>query len=229
MKRKASTALKGGVSKKPTLRRQGAVYGAAALKGRKSALLRYEEKKYFDTTLAFSFDTTGEVPATGQLALIPQGDTASTRDGRQCIVESIQVKGLAFFTPGAAANTSVETSYLYLVQDRQANGAAAAITDVFTGNNMVTNMVNLDNSKRFRILKKWVMVWNPMAGVVGTLPYQVQEFEWFGACNIPLDFSGANGTIDELKSNNIFLCAGGANFVDDGVTVTGKCRLRFRG
>ena len=32
-----------------------------------------EELKFFDTALSFTCDATGEVPATGQLALIPQG------------------------------------------------------------------------------------------------------------------------------------------------------------
>lgn len=176
-------------------------------------------------------DTTAEVPATGQLALIPQGDTESTRDGRQCTITSIQIKGLLYFVPGVTAGTSAEVSYLYLVLDTQCNGAAAAIDDVFTGNNLNTAMINLANSRRFRILKKWRFSWNPAAGAIGagTLPYMVKTIDFFKRVNIPMEFSGITGAITEIKSNNIFLCAGGANLQDDGVTVQGKCRVRFRG
>jgi len=39
------------------------------------------ELKNLDTALSFSFDTTGEIPATGQLALVAQGDTENNREG----------------------------------------------------------------------------------------------------------------------------------------------------
>lgn len=207
--------------------RSGGFYGRYGQAARDNGLV--PESKFLDTALAFSFDTTGEVPATGQLALIPQGDTESTRDGRQCTITSIQIKALLYFVPGVTAATASEVSYLYLVQDTQCNGAAADISDVFTGNNFNNNMINLANSRRFRILKKWKYVWNAFAGAVGTLPYQSKSLEYFQLCNIPMEYSGTTGAIGEIRSNNIFLLAGGANFVDDGVTVQGKCRIRFRG
>ena len=72
------------------------------------------EKKFFDTTVSFQVDTTAEVPATGQLNLIVQGDTESTRDGRVCHVKSIHFRGLAQFAPGAAATAST-VGYMYCI------------------------------------------------------------------------------------------------------------------
>lgn len=185
------------------------------------------EKKFFDTALGFAFDTTGEVPATGQLALIPQGDTGSTRDGRQCVVESIHIRGNAFLTPAASA-TAADVIFMYCVWDKQANGAAAAVTDVLTSNLLTSAMINLENSDRFIILKKWRIPMEAKAGVTTAYNNHVRSIEWFKKVNIPMQFGTAAVDITQIKSNNIFLLAG-ASLLDDITTFTGTCRLRFRG
>jgi len=184
------------------------------------------EKKFFDTAISFNFDNTMEVPATGQLALIPQGDTESTRDGRKAVVKSIQIRGALTFAPAAAASAGTIT-YLYLILDTQTNGAAAAITDVFTSNVSHSNMLQLNNSGRFRILKKWVHVYNSGAGVTTAYNIVTKSLEFFKKCNVPLDWNGTAGAITELRSNNIFLMAGSSS--DDLVNFDGTCRLRFYG
>lgn len=186
------------------------------------------EKKFFDTALAFSIDTTGEVPATGQLCLIPQGDTESTRDGRSCVIKSIQLKMNLGYVPSAAANAS-GVMIIYLVQDMQTNGAAAAVTDVFTGTDPTIAMVNMANSKRFKILKKFVRAFNSQAGVTTAYNTVHMHIDYFKKCAIELEFSSTTGAITELKSNNVFLIAQATVGIDDLVTVSGNCRLRFRG
>lgn len=186
------------------------------------------EKKFFDTALAFSIDTTGEVPATGQLVLIPQGDTESTRDGRKAVIKSIQLEMNLQLGPSAAAQASGLTS-IYLVLDTQCNGAAAAATDVFTGTNFTTALLNLNNSGRFRILKQWTHAWNPGAGVTTAWSNVTKKISYFKRCNIPIDWSSTTGAIGEIRSNNIFLMAGADAGIDDVVAVGGNCRVRFMG
>jgi len=188
------------------------------------------EKKFFDTTLSFQIDATSETAstgATGQLCLIPQGDTESTRDGRQCTIDSITIKGLLTFDPAAAADASGVT-WIYLVQDTQTNGAQAAITDIFTTSTLI-NMVNLANSSRFKLLKKWVHTWNPPAGATGAYNTQSAYLDYYMKCNIPLEFSAGTGALTELKSNQVFLAYGSNTSIDDLVGFAGICRLRFRG
>lgn len=184
------------------------------------------ENKFFDTTLGFTVDATGEVPATGQLNLIPQGDTESTRDGRQCSIDSIQIKATVYLDPAAGAGTS--QACLMLVQDTQCNGAAAAAGDVMTGTNFSVNMINLANSKRFKIIKKWDMSFNPGAGVNGAIAPMIKYIKYYKKCNVPLEFSAATGALTEIKSNNLFLLASSVA-TDDVIVVNGTCRLRFRG
>lgn len=114
------------------------------------------ELKFFDTALAFNVDATGEVPATGQLVLIPQGVEDDQRIGRKCNITSIQLRGVVTLSPAASATAS-SVAYIYLVQDTQCNGAAAAITDVLTSATMGGALLNLSNTGRFRILKRFVI------------------------------------------------------------------------
>lgn len=185
-----------------------------------------KEKKFFDTALAFSFDATGEVPATGQLVLIPQGVTEQSRVGRACVIKSLQLRIHAGFAPAAAATASTN-AWIYVVQDTQANGAAAAITDVLTSNNMSTGLLNLDNSQRFRILKKLKMTFNPGAGVTTAYNNVNVDKECFLKLNIPIDYSSTTGAITEIRSNNIFLLAGTDTTSDDTVVLDGNARVRF--
>jgi len=184
------------------------------------------ETKFFDTSLSFTFDATGEVPATGQLVLIPQGVTESTRVGRKCVIKSIQLRGNMVYAPAAAAVGSTNC-ILYLILDKQCNGAAAGVTDVFTGTSLPSAMHNLSNSQRFVVLKK--MKWNftSQAGVTTAYNNATKLFEMFKKCNIPLEFSSTTGAITELRSNNIFLMAGTDGSTDDLVTLGGTCRVRF--
>lgn len=195
---------------------------------RRGPRLTVQEKKYFDTTLSFLFDATGEVPATGQLALIPQGDTAVTRDGRECIIKSIQIRGNMTFTPAAAA-TAAGNTHLWLILDTQCNKAAAAVTDVFTGTAMPVALLNLDNSNRFRIIKHWVHTWTSQAGVTTAYNDQSKTFEYFKRCNIKMTYNSTAGAITEITQNNLFLIAGSSANIDDLVTMAGVCRLRFVG
>lgn len=187
------------------------------------------EKKFFDTALSFNIDTTGEVPATGQLALIPQGDTESTRDGRLAVIKSIQLRANLDWAPSTAADASAGY-FVYVILDTQANGAAAAVTDVFTGNNFGTALINLNNSGRFRILKVLSGVMNPSAGVSAAYNVVHKQLECYIPCNIKMDWSGATGAITEIRSNNIFLMAGATGTAaDDTIAVGGNARLRFMG
>jgi len=221
----ATQAARALVAAAPGLVRLGGNYGRYGVSARQQGLK--PELKFFDTALSFNFDTTGEVPATGQIALIPQGDTESTRDGRLAVIKSIQIRGNAYFAAGASAN-GANLAFLYVVLDTQTNGAAAAITDVFTGTNLSTAMLNLNNSGRFRILKKIAMKFVSQAGVTTAYNDNVQQVEFYKRCNIPMDWSSTTGAITEIRSNNVFLCAGAAQ-ADDLVAFAGTARVRFLG
>lgn len=184
------------------------------------------EVKFLDTANSFTCDTTGEVPATGQLNLIPQGVTESTRVGRKATVKSIQIRGTMTYVP-ATDTFGTAAAFIYLVLDKQANGAAAAITDVLTTNVMTSAMINMANSERFVILKKWRIPFVSGAGVSAAYGRVIKNWEFYKKCNIPLEFSSTTGAITELKSNNIFFLAGADGNADDEINVSATTRIRF--
>lgn len=192
-----------------------------------SRLSSGDEVKFFDTNLSFFVDTTGEVPATGQLSLIPQGATSSNRIGLKCVIKSIQIKGVLQLQPAALAGSDVVRIRLML--DKQANGAAAAVTDVLTSADMSQALVNMNNSERFVCLKEFTFTFNATAGVNSALAPSFRNWEFYKKVNIPMIFSSTTGAITEIRSNNIFLLAGCTAATDDLVVASGNCRLRFVG
>jgi len=121
---------------------------------------------------------------------------------------------------------------MWLLLDTQCNGAAAAASGdagVFTSNATSTTMVNLANSGRFRILKKWEWNFNPPAGATTGFNTVNRSFSFFKKCDIPLEFdaSADTGALTTIRSNNLFLVAGATAAIDDLVSVAGTCRLRF--
>lgn len=187
---------------------------------------RAAEDKFFDTDLSFNLDITGEVPATGQLVLIPQGATESTRIGCKCVIESIHLRGTATCVFGASA-AGATIGYWFLVLDKQCNGAAAAITDIFTNADLSTAMYNRSNSDRFVILRKWEHVYMSSAGATTAYNNVPMSFDIYKKCTIPIEYSSTAGAITEIRSNNIFLCAGTDGRSDDIIQCVGTCRVTF--
>lgn len=189
------------------------------------------ELKFFDTALSFNFDATAEVPATGQLTLIPQGVTDSQRVGRKCTVKSIHIEGFVF----SAAGVFSDTVAIYVVLDKQTNGAAAAATDVVTAASLASGglpaaLSNLENSDRFVILKKIVVAPATGYGIVGAEGRVNQvPVSYYKRCNVNIEYdsTAATGAITTIRSNNIFLLAGSTGQTDDNISFQGNCRLRF--
>lgn len=189
-----------------------------------------QELKVFDTANSFTLDATAEVPATGQLCFVQVGDTLNNRDGAVILVKSLQIRGTLLFAPAAAA-AAATIAYIYVVLDRQANGAAAAITDVLTSNVISTALGNVPNQYRFKILKRIVVPMAPQAGATtayNNVSLPVDEYIKF---KVPLQirYTASAGAITDIASNNLFLLAGTDTQSDDTITFVGTSRLRFTG
>lgn len=185
------------------------------------------ELKSLDYSTSFTFDTTGEIPLTGQLCLIAQGDDDTQRDGRQAYIESIEGRLIWTYQPGVAATASTTCS-LFLILDTQCNGAAAIATDVFTSTALTTALSNRNNDMRFRIIEEWTETFNPNAGATGAYNSESKLIAFdIDICQV-IDYSGPNGTIGEIKSNNIFFMAGSDTLSDDTVACSGLTRVNFR-
>ncbi len=186
-----------------------------------------KETKFFDTTLTFTIPLVGAVPATGQLNLIEGGSDEDQRVGRKAFIKSIYIKGVLTLAPAAATDPTGVTM-IYVVWDKQCNGAAAAVTDVLVSNNIPRSVLQLDNSERFVILKKFTHTWNPTSGAAADLTGMVKNINMYKKVNIPIMFSTSVASIGQVKTNNLFLLAGcDSSKLNVLVTMNGTCRLRF--
>lgn len=111
-----------------------------------------EEVKFFDTTNTGTALATTGVITNSSLNLIPQGILENNRIGRKCTIKKIQFRGVIQFN--SSTTESGEVVRIMVVWDKQANGAAATITDILeTADEKSFN--NLSNKNRFVTLKDW--------------------------------------------------------------------------
>ncbi len=195
------------------------------LRGRR-VVANHVELKFLDVDLDDALLATGGT-VTPTINIIAQGVTESERVGRKCILRKIQWRYTLMLGSFTNMSTTADSARLILYQDKQANGATAAVTDILeTANYHSFN--NLSNSGRFRILmdRTHDMKAGGAAGDGTTNDSSEHHVSatLFKEVDIPLEFSGANGVIGEIRSNNIGVLAishGGLTQLDS------KFRLRF--
>lgn len=221
-----NTPMRGGEPK----RRKGARAFVPGRDRRAGAFGRYRgadaELKFFDTNLSVTPSVAAAIPGTGgQINLVPQGTADNQRIGRKIVIKSIQLKGVALASPGALANYGT-VLYIYLLLDKQCNGAAALPTEIFTVNDASIALRNPDNSQRFTVLKKWVVPFNIESGITTNYNEKVEDLSFYKKCDVPVIFDGTVGTITEVKTNNIFCYMGLQNHAGT-VQIRGTWRIRY--
>lgn len=234
MKRKQATQG-GSQYKKPRYSQTKSYQGGSQPKGKKQASARppvRPEVKSFDNALSFLVDSTGEIPATGQLLTgIVQGTTVSTRVGNKITLSSIQIEGTATYVPGAGAQMGTMV-IVKLVFDKQCNGAVATITgdanSIFTTGDLSIALRDLDNQERFEVLKTWKWPFNATAGVSTAYSNQVQDFSCYKKLkNREIHYGASAGAITDLRSGNLFLVAGTDGAGDDATACEATGRINY--
>ncbi len=212
--------------KRPALKKQKAFYAPAA-KRRRAVTFRSLEKKFFDTTVA---DNTA-VAATGtivssSLCLVPDGTTESERVGRRLTISSIHMRINIRLPTTTSPNDALDVIRFILYHDKQANKLTATVALILeTANYRSWN--NLNNSKRFHILKDKFITINNSGGSNSNLPQYPRQNRMFNIhenCNIDIDYDGITGALTEITSSNVgVLCIS-----NNGESAVGYiARIRF--
>lgn len=190
---------------------------------------REVEKKWFDQDAGATMPI-NSWSVSASLNGITQNTTENGRIGRKIWVKKISIKGTVQFNTQNNIATSVPAYYrLLLIQDRQANGAAATAGQIFEEPLSPFSFLNLTNNRRFKILASFEGCLGPTAvsGSGGA------EADWVGGgiainktkrVNIPIEFDGTTGAITEVTSNNLMwaYCADAA-----GIAFDTNVRLRY--
>lgn len=190
--------------------------------------LNTQELKFLDVAVSTLVDTTTEV--INQLCMgVTQGDAATNRDGNVIKVKNIRICGRVAQVPAAAA-TSAGIFYLWVVLDKQPNGAALSVLDYLNTTVAGSALPNPAFEWRFKTLAKIVIPLNSQAGATTAYNNQAMPVDFYYKFKTPLEvrYNGNAGTVADLATNNLCLVAGAAD-VDDTISFTGTARIRFTG
>lgn len=170
--------------------------------------------------------------------VIDTGVGPEQRIGRKSVIRSVQMH-LQFYLPeaviGSSGVGSDDTVRFMVVLDRQCNGTAPSVGTIFETSLVTTILspLNLENKHRYKVLKTMYCKIEPkvLALTSASADSSIVPFtSKFINVYIPfkrgiiIEYSGATGSIGEMRSNNIFIVA----FSQHGdARVTGTIRVRF--
>jgi len=164
----------------------------------------------------------------------PPNSSPSGRIGARIFLKSLSIKGQVQLNPDTSLLNSVSLN-MFIVQDTQTNGAQCTATDIWavgTGPKQSDYAsVNIENSQRFRILKKWCILLTPAGnnGVAFQQPVNVC-LDYYRKVGIPLHWTSndANGALANLTNNSIqFWCAAGGDIGAATVVLDFATRVRY--
>lgn len=165
------------------------------------------ELKFFDTSkVSTTVSATGTI-LNNCLNIVPEGNGQSARNGRKILIKKISIRG----SFELADDETTDRVRLVIYQDKQANGAAATIANIFSGTD-INSFNEIANKGRFRILKEITADLNPATYWDGTDPHVGGYKVGYKAnlrCNIPIEFddSVTTGALTSVTSNNLGVAA----------------------
>ncbi len=169
------------------------------------------ELKFHDVTVDDAVIASGGT-IQNALLTIPEGIGEEQRVGRKLVIKSISWKIMLRLPSTATANNTSDTVRIMLIQDKQANGALPAVTDILASDDF-QSFNSMANSQRFKTLWTRTVALNAPAGSgrgsTDTLSYgnNEQALSFHKNCNIAIEYdsSAATGAITTIRSNNIFV------------------------
>lgn len=150
------------------------------------------------------------------LNAVGPGTGVSQRGGIRCTVKSIRINGVISFVPAFPSSGIVK---LYLVKDKQTNGAQMTGTQYFdtaiaSDFMSVMQHENLENAHRFSLLAKKTVkfvtqnhYWNGTTAVAPTVNVPFSLSKSFGASGMKVRFLGSGTTIADIADNSLHLLA----------------------
>lgn len=162
---------------------------------KKPTLYRSPEQKNIDTsssTMIVAAATTSQ-----QLLINGVDDGASPiqRIGRRITMTSLSIRFVGALASTTAGGSPIRLAVIY---DRQSNGVAPLVTDVFQGDLIATQM-NLANSRRFKVIV------DENIESLGTAGPQGFQRHIYRKLNLPVEFNdNSTATITSITSGSLY-------------------------
>lgn len=189
------------------------------------------EKKSFDQgLLSFAFSASGDFT---NLIFPASGGDINQRIGRKVTVKSIYIKGrvtLEMASTLASSGTVPAThARMIIVVDYQPNGANPTTADLLA-NLSPASQLNLGNRERFKIICEKNYFFDPMVYPIsgaGTWNRTGSIVKKYCKTNIDMVFSGATGSIADLKTGAIYMFWISNNASPQACVFIGTTRVRY--
>lgn len=164
---------------------------------------------------------------------IAQGEKEDERNGRKITIKSIEIQYTITKPSTTNPGLTDEGFTLELNLDKQSNGDTVTNADLWAVPSSYMSFPNLENSSRFRKLRRKEGVINSTSGAnadnSGNHTYGSNILRGTlnkTGLNIPILFSGTTGSGNTIKSNNVYLWAAGST---GNLTLDARIRVRFVG
>ncbi len=176
------------------------------------------ELKFFDTTKAATAAPVAGLISDGTLLNMAEGNTDQTRIGNKITLKSVMMRGAVRLPTTAGVASTSDVVRIFLFHDKQANGAAPAVTDILTSANYRA-FNNVDNSDRFLTFASFDAALDIKCGAGDgtTNEYGEATLSFFmkKQLNLPIKYKSNNGDVTDLASSNI----GVLTISKDGIVV----------
>jgi len=152
---------------------------------------------------------------------IQQGATVYQRIGVKVLMRSIRLRG----TLQASAITALCHVRLAVIYDRQPNGAAPAIGDIYVdcngaGGTSLSSSINITNKNRFTVLRDQLIPMDPAQELT-------KEVDWFIPCRLQSEYKASGATIGDISTGSLILVAGAINAAGFTNFSNFRCRIRY--
>lgn len=182
------------------------------------------ELKYLD--LAYGVQAAFTTPVVALINGVATGDTAITREGRQCYWKSLEIHGRLSLADASSTGCRID---LYVIWDDSPGAAVPAYTDIFV-ESIAGSPHNLNYRERFRTLahKTWVM--GP-ASDTATQTYMgspsIHAVDIYKKFDLRSTFKGDTNTIGDISKGAMYLVTAGDTNATNGGNFYITTRLRF--
>jgi len=167
----------------------------------------FTELKFLNGNDNFTVQTAGTIVTS--LNQIPEGTGRSERIGRKIIIKHISLRYTIRLRSVIGQANSSDIIRLIVYVDKQANGAAAAVTDILDTVLLpltFQSFKNLANSGRFRILVDRKFPINALSST-DAVNFETRTYDRYYSkeLNIPIEFDDTldTGALSTIRTNNI--------------------------
>lgn len=178
---------------------------------------------------------------------LAQGDGQNQRKGKVVRWTNISIRGIIEGNMDSVGVCDPSLITIWLIYDKQFNGALPSATDILqygvgptipaqASYNPSSQFLNMANSERFVVLKRYTKAFAPWEKASGQLGYagspSVDQIDWSFDVDLETIYSGQAVGVGNLRSGAILLCSTGdvAPFVggnNNDWKFVYHCRLRY--